>query len=123
QSAVTARTGTAWSFNGFSPALTNGTTYTVCATQSDGVGNTSTTASVTLTIDTTAPTVTIASPTASDELDGVNGFTISGTAEATPAVSVNVYVGSASCTGASTTLSASGASWSVNDSTDTSENT
>jgi hypothetical protein len=66
-----------------SSALTNGNTYTLYATQTDTIGNTSacSSANVAYTVDTTAPTVAITTPANASyaNLSNYTSFTISGT--------------------------------------------
>ena len=111
----TAGSGGAWSTAPSTP-LADGT-YTAQAEQSDSAGNTGRSATRTFTIDTTAPTVTLAHPAAGALVAAATSFdgTASTAAGDSATVTVKIYSGgSASGTPARTlTATASGGSWSV----------
>jgi hypothetical protein len=104
--------GGAWSFT--TSPLPDGT-YTAQARQSDGAGNTGSSSPVTFTIDTVAPSVSLA-PVPSPSNDTTP--TLSGSAGAAAGdkttISVKIYVGSApeGSVAASSTATRSGGSWS-----------
>ena len=112
---ATAGAGGAWSTTP-STALADGT-YTAQAEQTDSAGNSGKSAARTFTVDTTAPTVTLAHPAAGALMTGTTPFdgTASSASGDSATVTVRIYSGS-SATGAplrTLTATASGGSWSV----------
>ena len=119
-------TGGAWSVNvsaAQAQALADGS-YSIKANVSDIVGNSATTASLTITVDETSPTIAITSPVAGDNIinkaEAAAGVTISGTAAAGAGGAVNgqtatiTIVDSANAIKDTYTATVGGGAWSVN---------